>query len=235
MLYEDENVIFFNKPAGVLSQPDRSGQPSMVEYLIDYLLREGSITREEMRTFHPSVVNRLDKNTTGIIAAGKSLAGLQALSALFRNRTMEKWYLAVCEGEMKEEALVEGYLVKDHRTNKVRVLEEPRQGAEAIRTFYRPVRSNGRLTLLETELLTGKPHQIRAHLSSLGHPLLGDRKYGSRTRIQGKTPSHQLLHAQRLVFPELTGVLSPLSRKEICAPLPEEFRKVLLSEFKMKI
>ena len=230
VLYEDRDVIFFNKPAGILSQPDQSHEASMVEYLREYLLGNGSLSPEELSTFHPSVVNRLDRNTTGIIAAGKSFPGQQELSRLFRERQLEKWYLTICQGLIDEEAELQGFLVKDERENRVRILKEACPGASCIRTRYRPLSHGEDATLLEVQLLTGKPHQIRAHLASMGHPVLGDRKYGGQAERKGERrkqeafrPPCHLLHAGRLVFPRMSGILGALSERTIEAPLPEDF------------
>lgn len=230
ILYEDEHTVFINKPAGMLSQKARPDDTSLVEYLTAYLIGSGQITAGELRTFRPSVCNRLDRNTSGIVAAGKTLAALQELSAMFRERSMKKYYLCLVSGTLTEGQKISGYLVKDSRANRVYVSREPSEGASRIETEYRPLGSGGGTTLLEVHLITGKTHQIRAHLASQGHPLIGDYKYGDRTvndrfrRSYGL--SSQMLHAARLCIPECTGTLAGLSGKEIEAPLPGLFLKI---------
>ena len=117
ILYEDEAAVFINKPVGMLSQKASPTDTSLVEYFIDYLLENGKITEEELYTFHPSVCNRLDRNTSGIVAAGKTLQALQGLSEMFRDRTLKKYYLCLVKGQVKENQRIHGYLVKNEKTN----------------------------------------------------------------------------------------------------------------------
>mgnify|MGYP000142065843 CR=1 FL=1 len=234
IIYEDENILLINKPSGMLSQPGDDGTPSLVEYLTGYLLETGSLTEEDLRTFRPSVCNRLDRNTTGLIAAGKSLAGLQELSEMFKSRNLHKYYLCLVEGVLEQEKYIKGYLHKDEKCNKVTVQETETSGALPIETRYRPLGGNGTVTLLEVELITGRTHQIRAHLAGTGHPLIGDYKYGRRTLNDKYCRKYglksQLLHAYRLEIPEIEGRLSYLSGKEFTAPLPYLFQKILKEE-----
>lgn len=229
ILYEDEDILLMNKPAGMLSQKAQPQDVSAVEYLISYLLESGSLTQEQLRSFHPSVCNRLDRNTTGILIAGKSLPGLQAMSEVLRDRTVHKYYCCIVKGTMKGQQHLKGYLVKDGSTNRVKISTERPAGAEAqpIETKYRVLASDGSVTLLEVLLLTGRSHQIRAHLSSIGHPILGDPKYGdSRINAQYKERGvrHQLLHAWRLEFPNMEGAVAHLSGKSFTAAPPHIFQ-----------
>jgi len=235
ILYEDKHTIFINKPAGMLSQKAAAEDVSLVEHLIAYLLKTGQISEEALATFRPSVCNRLDRNTSGIVAAGKSLAALQQLSAMFRERSLKKYYLCLVHGRVTEARRISGFLSKDERTNRVRVQRagerrSPQKEEARIETEYCPLRSGDGVTLLEVHLITGKTHQIRAHLAAEGHPIIGDYKYGMRSvndsfkREYGL--STQLLHSCRLCFPECTGALSELSGREITAPVPDLFRRI---------
>ncbi len=228
VIREDERMVVLNKPAGILTQKARESDLSLNEWLIGYLLETGAINPEELHSFKPSVCNRLDRNTSGLVLCGKTLAGSQYLSEIIRTRGIAKFYHTICVGEMREDALLEGYLVKDTRTNRVRIISDERNpetgvsdDTSFIRTAYHPLKSNGQYTLLEVELITGKTHQIRAHLASIGHPVIGDYKYGNRA-VNDKLKAaygleYQLLHAQRVVFPDGT---------QVTAPYPELFRKL---------
>ena len=234
ILYEDSDILLISKPVGMLSQPDDTKEPSLVEYLIGYLLNNGSITEEGLRTFHPSVCNRLDKNTSGIVAAGKSLAGLQELSSLFHDRTIHKDYLYIVKGILTDNKQIRGYLYKDTKLNKVTISKIKIKDAQPIETRYEPLGHTSHMTLLRVRLITGRTHQIRAHLASEGHPLAGDMKYGqkefNRYFHEKYHLNHQLLHAYRLTFPELTGKLATLSGKCFLAPLPKQFLTILKEE-----
>ena len=221
VLYEDENVIFLNKPAGILSQPDNTKVVSMVEILSWYI----SLTDDRAGKpsgFRPGVCNRLDRNTSGVIAAGKTVRGLQELSEAIRKREVKKMYVCVTEGKVNCGGELKGYLQKDEGTNKVYLSEKSTNNSSYIETIYKPVKSNGIVTMLEVQLITGKTHQIRAHMSSIGHPIIGDRKYGASMKNSGK---YQMLHAHKMIFGKTQGVLCGLSEKCIEAEIPSHYNK----------
>lgn len=245
VIYEDSHTLILNKPSGILTQKASDQDLSLNEWLIGYLLQNGSITQKELQSFKPSVCNRLDRNTSGLVICGKSLAGSQALSRLIHDREIRKFYRTITCGLLKDSELIEGYLVKNEKTNTVKVYpvsgKKPDTKETLIKTAYHPLAQfsscngnrniPGGLTYLEVELITGKTHQIRAHLASTGHPLIGDYKYGQKNsngffREQFHLSS-QLLHAYRLEFPEMAGVLSGLSNQVIIAPLPACFTEIL--------
>ena len=244
ILYEDDHVLLINKNAGMLSQKASPSDISLNEYAVGYLLARGAVTQDSLRTVHPSVCNRLDRNTSGIVAVGKSSAGLRELSAMFRERTIHKYYQTLVTGRIDREAEIDGWLYKDEKSNTVRIKESAndpeRDGGHRIVTRYRPLahRSDGdvrhELTLLEVELVTGRSHQIRAHLSSIGHPVVGDPKYGNSRRNDYFRREYglkgQLLHAGRIIFPDTEGTLAYLSGREFRAPLPEQFRNIIEGE-----
>ncbi len=233
IVYEDENVLIANKPAGVLSQKAAPSDLSLNEWLIGYLLAEKKLTEQDLTTFRPSVCNRLDRNTSGLVLCGKSLPGSQEISALIQNRSIRKFYRTIVMGQMHSDSRINGYLYKDSATNKVTVKEVSFEGSSKIETAYHILNRYQDSTFLEVELITGKPHQIRAHLSSIGHPLMGDGKYGDRTfnlKCQKEYDlSHHLLHAYRLEMPELSGTLSGLSGQIFTAEIPAEFEQILNS------
>lgn len=235
IIYEDQNIIFFNKPAGLLSQKAKPSDISLVEYLFEYLLSTGEATSETLRSFRPGICNRLDRNTSGLVAAGKSLKGLQELNALFRLRSLHKYYRTIAVGSLPEKERIEGWLLKNEKTNQVQILNTRCEGALPICTEYIPLRQlrfQGRpYTYLEINLITGRSHQIRAHLASIGHPLIGDPKYGI-PKVNAAFQRHfglsfQLLHAYRLELPKLSGIFEELSETQYIAPLPKEFRRIL--------
>lgn len=236
ILWEDDHVLILNKPVGVLSQKAEAGDLSINEWMIGYLLKTEKLTSNDLKTFCPSVCNRLDRNTSGIILCGKSFLGLQALNHVIREHLLRKFYLTICHGELKEPQSLTGYLLKNEEKNQVQIFEEPREGASYVNTKYVPERSESGHTLLKVELITGKTHQIRAHLASIEHPLIGDSKYGFPSDRHSLGLSHQLLHARQVTFPKweefsekempFTDVLKPLSGKDFVAPLPPKFLQI---------
>ena len=206
IVYEDDEMIVADKPYNMLSQKASDKDLSANEYLLAYMINKGELTFEEYQTFRPSVVNRLDRNTTGLLLFGKTLKALQQLGEGIRERSIEKYYRAVVAGELKEELELKGYLLKDERTNKVSFYKEQVEGSDYIETGVKPIQSKNGLTFVEIHLVTGKTHQIRLHLSTIGHPILGDMKYGdakiNKKYYESHKVNHQLLHAYRLEFPD---------------------------------
>lgn len=227
VLYENAHVLLADKPAGVLSQKAANGDVSLNEWLIGYLLAQKAITESSLQTFHPSVCNRLDRNTSGIVICGKTLYGTQEMTRIVKDRSLHKYYLLWVEGQMREGRRLEGYLHKDEETNRVTVFPAWQPETSRIVTVYKPVAVGERETLVEVELITGKTHQIRAHLASVGFPLIGDYKYGNRARNEERKRRSgiacQLLHAYKVVFPALSGELQELSGRAFQAPLPPVF------------
>lgn len=221
ILYEDDNVLLLDKPAGLLSQKAKSGDISLVEYFLGYLQEKGEW--QPGGIFTPGICNRLDRNTSGIIIAGKSLAGLQRMSALLKERAVQKYYLAIVEGVVSQTQVIRGYLMKDEKTNQVTVFPDGGEGRSYIETGYEPLTDNGIYTLLKVRLVTGKTHQIRSHLGSIGHPLLGDVKYGGK-RFRG-SPGY-FLHSSEIRFPEMAEPFSGLGGRCFQAPLPPAFQKI---------
>lgn len=229
VIYEDDHIILINKPSGMLSQKAEEKDESLVEYLIDYLISGGKLTMEELKSFRPSICNRLDRNTSGIVIGGKSLLGLQIMSEIIKKRSLGKYYLCVVKGKIESPKKINGYLFKDEKNNRVTVLKEEKKDALPIETEYRPIRSSDRFTLLEVKLITGRSHQIRAHLASIGHPIVGDYKYGDEEINKEMQREHhiksQMLHSCRLVMPEeLPEPLGYLAGREFLAEPPKEFK-----------
>ena len=227
VIYEDDNIVLVNKPFGVLSQKAKPEDISLNEWLIDYLLNKGDITKESLSSYRPSICNRLDRNTSGLVICAKSLIGARTMNELISKRFIDKYYRTIVFGHLSEPVSLKGYLNKDEKKNKVDIkVNDPGDGYSYIETDYEPIDyiKEKDLTVLEVKLVTGKPHQIRAHLSSIGHPIIGDLKYGGR---KVDSLDHQLLHSYRVRFPEdLDKPFDTLSGKEFTAPLPKEFQKI---------
>lgn len=222
VIYEDKDILIINKPQGMLSQKAKPSDISANEYILDYLLKSGAISEEELKTFRPSICNRLDRNTSGLLIAGKSLKGLQDMAEQLKDRRLKKYYRCIVKGTIKEQKKITGYLKKDEKSNQVTILEHEVADSKYIETEYTPIKSCNGFTLLEVHLITGRSHQIRAHLASIGHPIAGDEKYGDHKlnlklkenfKIKG-----QMLHAYRMVFPD---------GRELTAPVPESFSDIL--------
>lgn len=251
IIYEDDHILILNKPVGILSQKAQPKDISINEQMIAYLLKSDQVAETDLQILKPAVCNRLDRNTSGLLLAGKSLAGLQELSRILKDRSLHKYYEACVTGEVKEACHIEGWLWKDEKTNQVQILPGkldendtdvdvarcdtahtvlPVPDAKPIMTEYHPLEHYSNATLLEVLLVTGRTHQIRAHLASIGHPIIGDGKYGDRKANQYYEEQchirHQMLHARKVVFPEMTGTLAYLSGKTFTAPLPKEFARL---------
>lgn len=222
IVYEDTDFVFMNKPVGVLSQTDENNKYSINEWLIGFLINEGEIP--DFSSFKPSCSNRIDRNTSGLILAAKTYAGSRYLSDCIKGHSLEKYYLAVVHGRVKEDGILKGYLKKDHTNNKVKI-QNSGKDTDFIHTEYRVISGNDKYTLLEVKLITGKSHQIRAHLSSIGHPLVGDVKYGGKIiRFDNREYNYQLLHAFRVVFPKDEKDKNLLRGKIIECPAPQIFK-----------
>ncbi len=234
IVFENEQLLLINKPAGLLSQKQDAKDNSLVEQMISYLLDTHAITQEELKTFRPGICNRLDRNTSGLVVAGKTLAALQQLSELIRERSVHKYYLCLVDGVLTSRKEIKGYLYKDKTCNKVTVSREPVKDALFIETAYEPLSHNESCTLCKVLLVTGRTHQIRSHLASIGHPIIGDLKYG-KTRpneqfIKKYGTKRQLLHAWKLVFPPLEPDDLKVANRSFTAPLPGDFLRAMEGE-----
>ena len=203
VIYEDANILLLDKKQGVLCHPDdKEYVDTLIGRVKRYLYEKGEYKPDEENSFVPSLVNRIDRNTGGIVIAAKNAEALRILNEKMKNRELHKYYLCVAVGCPKKKSdTLTGYLVKDEKKNEVKVSKTAAEGSKTVVTKYRVLQSNNTLSLIEVELLTGRTHQIRAHMASIGCPLLGDGKYGSnRTNKKFGGYKKQLLYSYRLQF-----------------------------------
>ncbi len=219
VVFEDADMIIINKPSGTKSQKDSPSDISINEMAISYLINTQGLTEESFKHFHPSVCNRLDRNTSGIVLFAKTLKAAQTLGAALKERSCKKLYRAVVLGTIDKEQQIDGYLTKDSSSNKVLITNQKTMDSKPIKTAYRPIFSvRDEFTLLEIHLITGRTHQIRAHLASIGHPILGDNKYGNTIINKKYKVRGQLLHAYSIEFAD--------GNKFVC-DLPREFNEYI--------
>ncbi len=241
VLFENDDLIIVSKPFGLLVHGDKTEKKdTLANQVTDYLIESGAYVPRLEKSFVPSPVHRLDRNTTGLVIFGKNAEALRVLSAMLREApadekdakesvSLRKFYLTVVCGRLKEELVLRNRLVKDEKKNRGIVKSLSYEGGKYIETVARPLYTDGRYTLAEVELVTGRSHQIRAHLSYAGLPLLGDTKYGGKPYMlpgasNGLTT--QLLHAARVEFTAAPAPLEYLNGTAVSCPLPENWQSV---------
>ncbi|MBI9013549.1 MAG: RluA family pseudouridine synthase [Clostridiales bacterium] len=191
IVYEDDDILIVNKPVGLLTHPDSKEYKNTLASKVQVYLKHLTT-----RTFRPASIQRLDKNTSGLVIFGKNYASLKKYNEYMRERKIGKFYLAVVSGKPKDSGEVKGYLTKNEATNKISISKNESDEAKFVHTKYKLLKTNGKYSLLEVELLTGRTHQIRGSLAYIGHPIVGDVKYGGE-RLDRQ---NQLLHAYRVVI-----------------------------------
>lgn len=229
IIYEDSNLLIVNKPAGILSQKAQPDDYSINEICIDYL-KKNTNTVDSNTGFKPSICNRLDRNTEGLIIFAKTYVAANEIAKCLRTRNMHKYYYCVVLGNVSEGIIIDGYLQKNEKNNKVKISKNENDG-DYIQTRIIPIISKENCSLLEIQLITGKTHQIRAHLASIKHPILCDYKYGDKKAndyVKNKYGiDHQLLFSHKIVFPDFTENLIELSGKEISLDIPNIYKEII--------
>ena len=230
IVYEDDDILVVSKPAGLLTHPEKSSdKDTLIDQILYYLYQKGQYVPEADSSFTPALCNRLDRNTSGLVIAGKTLKGVQAVNEIIRSHKLNKYYLTLVAGKVREAGEITAYLTKDEEKNQVRISKREGSGAKTM-TKYRPIAHAKGYTLLEIHLITGKTPQIRAHMQSIGHPVVGDRKYGSEHSNEKFRKeyglSNQFLHALRVEWKEKEGPLGYLCGKEMTAPLPKVLQDI---------
>ncbi len=218
VIYEDENILLCNKPCGlVVHEDNENSQDTLIDRILCYLEEKGEYDPESEQSFVPALVNRIDRNTSGIVIAAKNAEALRVLNQKLRDREVEKLYLCAVFGKPEpSEAELTAYLKKLSEENRVVISDSPKQDFLTIKTKYRVLKSRGELSLVEVDLLTGRTHQIRAHFAHIGCPLLGDGKYGDNARNKMFKAKTQALCSYKLTFKFTTsaGILEYLNGKE---------------------
>lgn len=221
IIFEDENIMILDKKPGLIVHPDENYHfDSLVARVQHYLYEKGEYDPENEASFAPALINRIDRNTGGIVMAAKNAETLRIMNEKVKARELQKLYLCIVSGKMeKKEATLEGFLEKNENQNRVYISDRATPETKSIRTHYRVLAERSRFSLLEVELLTGRTHQIRAHLASVGHPLAGDGKYGTNEINKQTDFKYQALYSYKLKFTFTTdaGILNYLNGKELKA------------------
>ena len=202
VVYEDENIILVNKRPGVVVHEDKDARDNtLIMHIQAYLYKKGEYDPTGEQSFAPALCNRIDRNTGGIVVAAKNAAALREMNEKIKNNEISKFYLCAVKGIMpKKSDTLTGYLIKDSATNTVTVYDRKVKDAKNIITKYRVLAEKNGNSLLEVELVTGRTHQIRAHMAHIGHPLLGDGKYGVNRGEKRDGYKYQALYAYRIRF-----------------------------------
>ncbi|MGG7142443.1 RluA family pseudouridine synthase [Clostridium nigeriense] len=237
--YEDSNILIVEKWPNILVHPDEKGkEPSLTDYVLSYLNEKGDYLPENEVTFTPAPCNRLDRNTSGIVIFGKNFESLRCINELIREGNVEKYYNTLVKGKIKD-GLYKGYILKNEEANISKIYDEKIPNSKEIAMEVKTLKTNGAYSFLEIDLITGRSHQIRAHLSHLGTPIIGDNKYGDRKLNSFFANKFgldcQFLYAYKLVFRDTQDKLNYLNNKTITESLPPVFKKIKNDVFKFKI
>lgn len=220
VVYEDENILLVDKPAGLqVHSDDKEDTNTLIIQILAYLFQKGDYNPSSEQSFVPALCNRIDRNTAGIVIAAKNASALREINKLIKERKLIKKYICAVHGIMKNKSdILSDFIVKDNKNNTVKILKNKIPGSKSVKTGYKVISENRDSSLLEVELFTGRTHQIRAHLASIGHPLLGDGKYGINREEKKLGYKFQALYSYFLKF-DGGYELSYLNGKEFKVPL----------------
>lgn len=238
--YEDENMLIVEKWPDVLVHSDNkeSQEPNLTDYVLSYLNDKGDYLPENEVTFTPAACNRLDRNTSGMVIFGKSYDGLKCINEAIREDEIKKYYYTLAKGKIRD-GLYEAYILKNPDTNVSKIYDTEVKGSKKIAMEISTVETNGAYSFIEINLITGRSHQIRAHLSHMGNPIIGDNKYGDRklnSFFENKYGlNYQYLYAYKLNFRQINGKLEYLRNKTIAVALPPILKKIKQDAFKFSL
>ncbi len=240
IVYEDENMLIIEKWPDVLVHSDtkNSEEPTLTDYVLSYLNDKGDYLPENELTFTPASCNRLDRNTSGMVIFGKSFEGLKCINEAIRDDEIRKYYYTLAKGKIRD-GLYEAYILKNPETNISKIYHTEVKGSKKIAMEISTVESNGAYSLIDIHLITGRSHQIRAHLAHLGNPIIGDNKYGDKklnSFFESKYGlNYQYLYAYKLNFRKINGKLEYLKNKTIAAAIPPILKKIKQDVFKFSL
>ena len=222
IVYEDDNIMLLNKRPGVLVHEDSDAKDNtLIMHVKAYLISKGEYDPESENSFAPALCNRIDRNTGGIVIAAKNAEALRVMNEKIRENQIDKYYLCLVHGRLsKKQDTMRAWLKKDSAANMVSVRDRKFEGSKEIITAYRVLEERGSVSLVEVELITGRTHQIRAHMAHIGHPLVGDGKYGINREEKRRGYKYQALYSYKLRFSAADGenILSYLSGKTFSIP-----------------
>ncbi|MEA4973920.1 MAG: RluA family pseudouridine synthase [Candidatus Metalachnospira sp.] len=225
IVYEDENILVVSKPAGLLSHAEKKEDTNtLIDQILYYLNEKGEYIPEKDSTFTPALCNRLDRNTSGVVISGKNANAVRQINDAIKNKSIRKFYHTIVCGQIKAGGRLENMYSKDKDKNKATFSDEGKK----IITEYKPIKYTGKYTLLEIQLITGKSHQIRLHMQSIGSPIIGDIKYGNmdeNKKFAKLGIRRQMLHAYRIEWSGMQKELNYLNGMIMTADIPDDFRK----------
>ena len=234
--YEDADMLLVEKWPGVLVHSDsKEGEATLTDYVLSYLYDKGDYAPEKEITFTPAPCNRLDRNTSGIVVFGKTFEGLKLLNEMIRERRIKKYYSALVKGRIKD-GVYEAYISKDEDNNISKIYDELKPGTKKISMEVKTIQSDGLYSFLEIDLITGRSHQLRAHLAHLNNPIIGDGKYGDK-RVNNFFANkyglnYQFLYAYKIMFKNCPEKLAYMENKTIGESLPPILKKIRNDVFK---
>ena len=234
--YEDKNLLILEKWPGVLVHSNGEGdEPTLTDYVLTYLFDKGDYDPQKEVTFTPAPCNRLDRNTSGIVMFGKNFEAIKLLNEMIRKRSIQKYYVALVKGRIKE-GIYEGYIYKNEDANISKVFDTEMPDTKKIAMDIKNIQSCGSFSLIEIDLLTGRSHQLRAHLAHLGNAIVGDSKYGDKQLNSFFNNKYgldfQFLYAYKMIFKDCPDKLSYLENKTIAESLPPVLKKIKTDVFK---